>query len=73
MIALLKEMPKLYDAKDVKVRTAAKELTAEFCRWIPPNVIREVLLSDVREAMKKDIELLIYFNFFLTIHFSNLI
>ena len=57
--SLLKEMPKFYDAKDAKVRNAAKELTAEFCRWIPPQVIRELLLADVRDATKKDIETLI--------------
>ena len=50
---LLKEARKLYDAKDVKVRAAAKELTAEFCRWIPPSVIRDLLLADAREAMSR--------------------
>ena len=56
---LLREAKKLYDAKVAAVRTASKELTAELCRWIPPSVIRDLLLSDVRDAMKKDIESLI--------------
>ena len=56
---LLRQVPKLFDAKDVKVRGAAKELTAEFCRWIHPGVIREVLLQGAREALKKDVEALI--------------
>ena len=55
----IKVMPDLFESKDAKVRTAVKQLTAELCRWLGEVTISELLLKEVRDSTRKDVEALV--------------
>lgn len=53
--AILKGLAPLFDAKDAKVRTAAKEITVEMTRWLGAQAVKRDLIDKMREAMQADV------------------
>eukprot|EP00850_Spirogloea_muscicola_P001145 SM000004S15015 [mRNA] locus=s4:723804:739200:- [translate_table: standard] len=53
---VIKLLPKLFNHADQSVRAAAKGLTVELCRWIGKDAIKRVLLDELRDATKKELE-----------------
>eukprot|EP00232_Nephroselmis_pyriformis_P008410 CAMPEP_0182876752 /NCGR_PEP_ID=MMETSP0034_2-20130328/14326_1 /TAXON_ID=156128 /ORGANISM="Nephroselmis pyriformis, Strain CCMP717" /LENGTH=510 /DNA_ID=CAMNT_0025009557 /DNA_START=53 /DNA_END=1581 /DNA_ORIENTATION=- len=53
---ILKGIPPLFESKDGKMRDAVKSLTVEMTRWVGADLVRNVLMEKMREAMKKDVE-----------------
>ncbi|GBG84830.1 hypothetical protein CBR_g39205 [Chara braunii] len=53
---VIKMLPPLFDHQDQKVRASAKALTVELCRWVGKGNVQSLLLSNMRDTMKKEIE-----------------
>ena len=57
--AVIKELPRLFDSRDGKVRDRAKEVTVDLCMWLGLDTMRELLLDKMRDAMRKDVEVIV--------------
>ena len=53
--AMLKGLVPLFDAKDAKVRAAAKEITVEMTRWLGSDAVKRDLIDKMRDSMQADV------------------
>ena len=45
----------LFDAKDAKVRAAAKDITVEMTKWLGAAAVKRDLIDKMRESMQADV------------------
>ena len=53
--AILKGLAPLFDAKDAKVRSTAKDITVEMTKWLGAQAVKRDLIDKMREAMQADV------------------
>ena len=53
--AILKGLAPLFDAKDAKVRSTAKDITVEMTKWLGAHAVKRDLIDKMREAMQADV------------------
>ena len=56
---VIRELPRLFDSRDSKVREKAKEFAVDLCTWLGLDTMRALLLDKMRDAMRKDVEALV--------------
>lgn len=52
---ILKGLAPLFDAKDAKVRAAAKDITVEMTKWLGAAAVKRDLIDKMRESMQADV------------------
>ena len=52
---ILKGLVPLFDAKDAKVRAAAKDITVEMTKWLGAAAVKRDLIDKMRESMQADV------------------
>ena len=53
--SILKGLAPLFDAKDAKVRTAAKDITVEMTKWLGAQAVKRDLIDKMRAGMQADV------------------